>query len=36
MGPGSGLIEVELRDGIRIGGIEGGRLVEVEEGIGVV
>ena len=31
-----GLIEVEVRDGVRIGGIEGGRLVEVEERIGVV
>jgi hypothetical protein len=30
-----GLIEVELRDRLRIGGIEGGRLVEIEEGIGV-
>jgi len=29
-----GLIEIEVRDGIRLGGIEGGRLVEVEEGIG--
>jgi hypothetical protein len=30
-----GLIEVEVRDRVRLGGIEGGRLVEVEEGIGV-
>jgi hypothetical protein len=31
-----GLIEVEVRDGVRIGGIEGGRLVEIEEWIGVI
>ena len=31
-----GLIEVVVRNGVRLGGIEGGRLVEVEERIGVV
>src|SRR5690606_24534542 len=30
------LIEVEVRDGIRLGGIEGWRLVEVQERIGVI
>lgn len=31
-----GLIEVEVRDGVRIGGIEGGCLVEIEARIGVM
>ena len=30
-----GLIEVEVRDGLRLGGIEDGRLVEVEGRTGV-
>ncbi len=31
-----GLIEIEVRGGVRFGGIEGGRLVEIEERIGVI